>query len=120
MLVARGQVEEAIGHFRKAVEIKPDYLAVRFNLGVALGDCGQLEGAVGQLQKTLDLASTQNEKGLARRHPGADQALPLRGGFGQRGIGAETWEEGKWAKGRWMGLASSSFSPSSFFCRKSV
>ena len=32
-LVGRGRVEEAIAHYRKALEIKPDYAEDRGNLG---------------------------------------------------------------------------------------
>ena len=43
-LAGRGQVDEAITHYQKALEIKPDYAEAHNNLGNALADCGQVDG----------------------------------------------------------------------------
>ena len=40
-LAGRGQVDEAIAHYRKALEIKPDYAEAHNNLGIALAGRGQ-------------------------------------------------------------------------------
>ena len=64
-LANRGQFDEAIAHFRKALEIKPDYVEAHCDLGRVLAARGRLDEAIQQLQKALDLASAQNNKPLA-------------------------------------------------------
>jgi tetratricopeptide (TPR) repeat protein len=51
----RGQAEEAIEHFQKALEINPNYAEAHSNLGVTLGQKGQVEAAVAQFQKALEI-----------------------------------------------------------------
>jgi tetratricopeptide (TPR) repeat protein len=41
----------AIGFYRQALEIKPDYTEARFGLGVALKDKGDTEAALVELRK---------------------------------------------------------------------
>ena len=74
VLAQRGRVDEAIAHFQKAVEIKPDYADAHQNLGVALDGRGQLDAAIVHYRKALELkpdypAITHNNLGsaLARR-----------------------------------------------------
>jgi uncharacterized protein (TIGR03032 family) len=43
----------AIALFRKALELQPDYLPARYNLGVVLGDMEQYEEAIFQLQQVV-------------------------------------------------------------------
>ena len=68
-----GQANEAIDHFRKALDIKPDNAEVHNNLGMVLADCGQFDEAVSHYQEALDLkpdnAEVHNNLGnvLARR-----------------------------------------------------
>ncbi len=65
MLVDRGRGDEAIVHYRKALEIKPDYVEVHCNLAKALAGRGRLEEAIACYRKALDLASARNDKALA-------------------------------------------------------
>jgi protein O-mannosyl-transferase len=51
----KGQVDEAIGQFEKAVEINPRYFEAYNNLGVALGAKGQWDSAVAHYQKAMEL-----------------------------------------------------------------
>jgi protein O-mannosyl-transferase len=46
LLFKRGQVEEAIAQFRKALDIRPDYAEGHNDLGLALAQKGQLEEAL--------------------------------------------------------------------------
>jgi tetratricopeptide (TPR) repeat protein len=61
--LAEEQPQQAIEHFRRAVEIRPDYTHARYNLGNLLMRQGQLEEAEGQLRKVI---AQQPE--LARAH----------------------------------------------------
>ena len=54
-LADRGQVDEAIVHYRKALEIKPDYADAHFNLGFALEGRGQVDEAIAHFQKALEI-----------------------------------------------------------------
>ncbi|MBV8274142.1 MAG: tetratricopeptide repeat protein [Verrucomicrobia bacterium] len=51
----RGQAEEAIKHFQKALEINPNYAEAHSNLGAALGRKGQVDEAVEQFRKALEI-----------------------------------------------------------------
>ena len=73
-LAQKGQVDEAVTHFRKALEIKPDYANAHQNLGVALEGRGQSDAAIAHYQRALELKPdypdiTHNNLGsaLARR-----------------------------------------------------
>ena len=57
--------DEAIAHFQKAVEIKPDHAEAHYNLGVALAGRGRINEALGHYQKALVLAGRQNKLPLA-------------------------------------------------------
>ncbi len=54
-LVGRGQVEEAIAHYRKALEIQPDFVDAHYNLGLALAGGRQFEEAIAQYRTVLDI-----------------------------------------------------------------
>ena len=58
VLVTRGQVDEAIAHYRKALEIRPDYLEVHGNLGIALTRREQLDEAIAYYRKVLQVRSS--------------------------------------------------------------
>jgi len=47
-LVEKGQIDEAISHYREAIRLKPDYAGFRYNLGVALNKKGQTDEAISQ------------------------------------------------------------------------
>ena len=54
-LAERGQVDAAIAHFQKALEIKPDYATVYDSLGIALAGRGQIDEAIAHYRKALEL-----------------------------------------------------------------
>ncbi|MBV8274143.1 MAG: tetratricopeptide repeat protein [Verrucomicrobia bacterium] len=55
VFLQKGQVDEAIRRFQKALEINPNFKEAHSNLGVALGQKGQVDEAVAQFQKALEL-----------------------------------------------------------------
>jgi protein O-mannosyl-transferase len=52
-LMDRGAVDEAIVHYRKAIELKPDYQFGNYNLGAALVQKGELDEALQRLKWVL-------------------------------------------------------------------
>jgi tetratricopeptide (TPR) repeat protein len=54
-LLDKGQLDEAIAHYRDALEIKPDVAQVQSNLGNALVREGQVEEGIVHLQKALQI-----------------------------------------------------------------
>jgi tetratricopeptide (TPR) repeat protein len=54
-LLEKGQLNEAIAHYREAVEIKPDVPEAQSNLGNALVREGEVEEAIDHLQKALQI-----------------------------------------------------------------
>ena len=54
-MAGRGQVDEAIAHYRKALEIKPDYAEAHNNLGIALAGRGQVDEAIAHYRKALEI-----------------------------------------------------------------
>ena len=76
----RGQLDEAIAHYRKALEIKPDYAEAHNNLGNALASRGQVDEAIAHYQKALeikpDYAEAHNNLGMALASRGqVDEAI---------------------------------------------
>ena len=79
ILAGRGQIDEAITQYRKALEIRPNFLQAQYNLGVLLaarGRPGELGEAHQHFQTALALATGPNDHALAeairdeiRRHP---------------------------------------------------
>ena len=55
ILARSGRPDEAIVHYRKALEIKPDYAEAYNNYGVILGQDGRLDEAIAHLKKALEL-----------------------------------------------------------------
>jgi tetratricopeptide (TPR) repeat protein len=55
VLLQKGQPDDAIAHFRRAIEIKPDEASAHSNLGNALLQEGTLDEAIAQYQKALEL-----------------------------------------------------------------
>jgi protein O-GlcNAc transferase len=66
--------EPAISHYRRALEIKPDYAEAYFDLGNTLKDMGQLDKAVANYQLALNiqprLVEAHNNLGLAMQQFG--------------------------------------------------
>jgi protein O-mannosyl-transferase len=54
-LLKKGSVNEAIAHFQKALQIKPDYVEACYNLGNALLQKGEVDEAIAQYQKVLQI-----------------------------------------------------------------
>ena len=54
-LLKMGSVDEAIIHFQKALEIKPDYAEAHNNFGNALCQKGRVDEAITQYQKALQI-----------------------------------------------------------------
>ncbi len=79
-LARRGKVDEAIVHYRKALEIDPDFVAAHNNLGLALAGRGQVEEAIVHYRKALmirpDNADAYNNLGAAMAECGrVDEAI---------------------------------------------
>jgi Flp pilus assembly protein TadD len=79
-LVQEGRVDEAISHFQKALEIRPDYAEAQCNLGLALFQKGRVDDAIAQYQKALqikpDFAEAHFNLGNALLQKGkADEAV---------------------------------------------
>jgi tetratricopeptide (TPR) repeat protein len=55
VLLDKKQVDEALEHFQKALEINPNYVEAHSNLGLALSQKGQEQEAVAQYQKALEI-----------------------------------------------------------------
>lgn len=68
-LFQKGQADEAIFQFRRAVEIAPDLAQTHDNLGNALSQKGRVDEAITEYRKALEinpnLAQTYNNLGLA-------------------------------------------------------
>ncbi len=55
VLAARGEVDAAIDHYRRALEIDPGYLEAHNNLGSALAGRGQFDAAIVEYRRALDI-----------------------------------------------------------------
>jgi superkiller protein 3 len=73
-LAGRGQVEAAIAHYQKALEIKPDHAAAHNNLGLALVSLGRVDEAIAHFQKVIEI-----EPNYADAHNNLGAALGRRG-----------------------------------------
>ena len=49
-----GQADAAVGHYRRALEINPDYADAHHNLGVALANRGDPDAAILHLRKVIE------------------------------------------------------------------
>ena len=79
-LLQKGKVDEAITHFQKALQIKPDYAGACYNLGNALFQKGNVDEAIAHYQKALqinpDNAEAHNNLGNALLQKGkVDEAI---------------------------------------------
>ena len=54
-LKAKGQVDEAIACFRKAIELDPKFAFAHVNLGIALKDKGQMDEAIACYREAIEL-----------------------------------------------------------------
>ena len=78
-LARRGRVDEAIAHYRKALEINPDFAEAHNNLGLALADRGRFDEAIAYYQKALeikpDYAEAHNNLGTVLAGTRLDEAI---------------------------------------------
>jgi tetratricopeptide (TPR) repeat protein len=79
-LMADGQTDEAVAHYRKALEIYPGFAGAHNNLGVALMKMGRTEEAVAEYRAALEVepgdSETHNNLGMALRKEGfLDEAV---------------------------------------------
>jgi tetratricopeptide (TPR) repeat protein len=74
VLRGRGQRDEAIAEFRKAIEIDPKLAAAHSNLGVVLLDPGQRDKAIAEFRKAIQL-----DPKVAAAHAALGLVLALRG-----------------------------------------
>jgi tetratricopeptide (TPR) repeat protein len=51
----RGKTDEAIAHYRQAIELRPNYAEAHYNLGRLLAQKGQLDDAVTHYEKALEI-----------------------------------------------------------------
>jgi Flp pilus assembly protein TadD len=54
-LFQKGNVDEAIEHFQRALQINPDYMEAHYNLGCALIQKGNVDEAITHFQKALQI-----------------------------------------------------------------
>jgi tetratricopeptide (TPR) repeat protein len=77
-LAARGAFDDAIGHYRKAVDIQPHYAVAYFNLGLASANCGRFDEAIAAYNDGLKFKPKD-----AEAHYRLGLALALRGKAGE-------------------------------------
>jgi tetratricopeptide (TPR) repeat protein len=54
-LADQGRIDEAIGHYREAISLQPNFAEAHANLGVALAKQGRLDEAIPEFQATVRL-----------------------------------------------------------------
>ena len=89
-LMKRGQLDEALANYQRAVELKSDRPDIRNNLGLVLEKLGQTDEATAQFQEALklepDFTDAHNNLGNALAETGTDRRGhgALRKGAGNR------------------------------------
>ena len=73
-LVEQGQSDEALVHFKRAVELQPGYAKAQYNLGAALREKGQVDEAIVHLQRAVDI-----DPHYVEAHNSLARALDQRG-----------------------------------------
>ena len=68
LLSDQGEAEKAIGHYRRAVDLRPDYAEAHYNLGRLLVEQGQFDDAIAHYEKAAAInpadAEAQNNLGV--------------------------------------------------------
>jgi protein O-mannosyl-transferase len=74
ILLQSGKTREAIEHFQRALQLKPDYADAHYNLGIAFAQTDRIEDAINQYEQALrlapDSAETHNNLGIALKQVG--------------------------------------------------
>ncbi len=73
-LAAGGRIDEAIEHYRKALEIKPGYAEAYVNLGNAMAARGQMDEAIARYRKAAEI-----NPGYAEAYNNLGNAMAARG-----------------------------------------
>jgi tetratricopeptide (TPR) repeat protein len=80
LFIAEQKTEEAIAQYREAIRIKPDFVDVYNNWGIALLKEGKNKEAITRFRKALELkpgyADAQNNLKIARRAAGGQRDTP--------------------------------------------
>jgi tetratricopeptide (TPR) repeat protein len=74
VLLQKGKVDEAIAHYQRALEIKPDYAEAHNNLGNALLQKGSVDEAIAHYQRALQI-----KPDYAEAHYNLGEALLKKG-----------------------------------------
>ncbi|MFZ1935147.1 MAG: tetratricopeptide repeat protein [Thermoguttaceae bacterium] len=77
-LADRGRTGEAIEHYRKALDVNPDYVEAHNNLGIALADRGRIGEAIKHYRKALEI-----DPDYAKAYSNLGVALANRGRIGE-------------------------------------
>jgi tetratricopeptide (TPR) repeat protein len=77
VFIKRGQVDDAMVHYQKALEVNPNYAEALNNLGLALFRKGRVDDAVAQFQKALEV-----NPNFAQAHSNLGVALIQKGQVG--------------------------------------
>ena len=77
-LLHEGKFDDAIAHYKKAVQLRPNYASAYYNLGAALFYKGQLDDAIAQWQTTLAMQPDH-----AEAHAGLGTAFLRKGSLGE-------------------------------------
>ena len=68
VLSKQGEAEQAIGHYRRAVDLRPDYAEAHYNLGRLLAEQGRFDDAIAHYEKAAAInpadAEAQNNLGV--------------------------------------------------------
>src|SRR5262249_4177341 len=54
-LADQGRIDEAIGHYREAISLQPNFAEAHANLGIALAKQGRIDEAIPEFQATVRL-----------------------------------------------------------------
>jgi protein O-mannosyl-transferase len=68
VLSEQGEADQAIDHYRRAVDLRPDYAEAHYNLGRLLAEQGRLDDAIGHYERAAAInpadAEAQNNLGV--------------------------------------------------------
>ena len=76
---AWGKLDQAVDSYRRAVGVRPDFVAAHNNLGIAFSDLGKLEEAIACYRRALEL-----KPDFAEAHNNLGNAFKARGNWTKR------------------------------------